>query len=52
MVESGYNPNLPILDTSQIYSNIPRSQSGSTVDDEIGDEAGDRNQRTDIPTQT
>ena len=33
MVESGYNPNLPILDTSQIYSNIPRSQSGSTADD-------------------
>ena len=49
MVESGYNPNLSITEISQIYSNIPRSHSGSTADGETGEEAEDRNQRTDTP---
>ena len=51
MVESGYNPNLPIIEISQIYSYIPRSHSGSTSDDETREETEGRNQRTDIPPQ-
>ena len=37
MVEYEYNPNLLNIEISLIYSNIPRSHSGSVADGETGE---------------